>query len=110
MSSKVFLVLNLALSFYPVGAIWAVEVDLFRSWKLIDPKNFPKFQSVHWRKLPFWIFIPLALALTGSIVDLNARHLQSALSPRKKKIQCSLTLTRRVRAFLEEFQHLLDKP
>ena len=109
MNSKVFLVLNLALSFYAVGAIWAVEVDLFRFWKLIDPKDFPKVQSVHWRKLPYWIFIPLALALTGSIVDLGARHLQSALSLRKQRIQC-LTLARRVRAFLEEFQHLLDKP
>ena len=110
MNSKLFLVLNLALSFYLVGAIWAVEVDLFRSWKLIDPKHFPKVQSVHWRKLPYWIFIPLPLALTGSIVDLGARHLQSALSLRKKKIPCGLTLARRVKAFLEEFQHLLDKP
>lgn len=68
MNSKVFLLLNLALSFYLVGAIWAVEVDIFRSWKLIEPRDFPKAQSAHWHKLPYWIFIPLALALAGSVV------------------------------------------
>jgi hypothetical protein len=66
--SKVFLLLNLALSFYLVGAIWAVEVDIFRSWKLVDPRNFRTVQSVHWRKLPCWIFTPLALALVGSLI------------------------------------------
>lgn len=51
MKGKLFLLLNLALSFYLVGAIWAVEVDIFRSWKVIDPKDFP-----------------LALALMGSVM------------------------------------------
>lgn len=62
-----FLLANLALSFYLAGAIWAVEVDIFRTWKLIDPKDFPRVQDVHWRKLPYWVFAPLALALAGSI-------------------------------------------
>lgn len=62
-----FLIANLALSFYLTGAIWAVEVDIFRTWKLIDPKDFATIQDVHWRKLPYWVFAPLALALTGSI-------------------------------------------
>ena len=31
MNANVFLLLNLALSFYLTGAIWAVEVDIFRS-------------------------------------------------------------------------------
>jgi hypothetical protein len=61
------LLANLALSFYLAGAIWAVEIDIFRTWKLIDPKDFPQVQAVHWRKLPYWIFLPLALALCGSI-------------------------------------------
>jgi hypothetical protein len=44
-----------------------VELDIFRSWKLVDPKDFPIVQKVHWHKLPFWVFIPLGLALSGSI-------------------------------------------
>jgi hypothetical protein len=64
--SKIFLLANLALSFYLVGAIWAIEVDIFRSWKLVDARDFPKVQGVHWRKLPYWIFTPLGLALIGS--------------------------------------------
>jgi hypothetical protein len=39
-SSTAFLLLNLALGFYNVGTIWAHELDIFRAWKLIDPKNF----------------------------------------------------------------------
>lgn len=61
-----FFLANLALSFYLVGAIWAHEVDIFRSWKLIDSKDFLRVQEVHWRKLPYWIFTPLGLALMGS--------------------------------------------
>ncbi len=67
MNGKLLLLLNLALSFYLVGAIWPVEVDIFRSWKLVDPKDFQTIQSIHWRKLPYWVFIPLALAFLGSI-------------------------------------------
>jgi hypothetical protein len=63
--TRTFLLANVALSFYLAGAIWAVEVDIFRSWKLID---FPIVQKVHWHKLPYWVFAPLALALIGSIV------------------------------------------
>jgi hypothetical protein len=64
--SKTFLLANLALSFYLVGAVWAIEVDIFRSWKLVDSKDFSTVQRVHWRKLPYWIFTPLGLALIGS--------------------------------------------
>jgi hypothetical protein len=67
MDAKAFLLLNRALSFYLIGAIWAVEVDIFRSWKLIGAKDFHMVQSAHWRKLPYWVFTPLALALAGSI-------------------------------------------
>lgn len=67
MTPAIFLLLNLALSFYLVGAIWAHEVDIFRNWQVLDPDNFLRLQTVHWRKLPYWIFIPLGLALVGSI-------------------------------------------
>ncbi len=43
--SKIFLLANLALSFYLVGAIWSIEVDIFRSWKLVDARDFPKVQG-----------------------------------------------------------------
>ena len=66
MGPKIFLLLNLIVGFYNVGTIWAHEVDIFRSWKLIDPKDFLRVQTVHWRKLPLWIFVPVGLALAGS--------------------------------------------
>ena len=68
MDANAFLLLNLALSFYLIGAIWAVEVDIFRSWKLVSAKDFRTVQSAHWSKLPYWVFTPLALALAGSVV------------------------------------------
>lgn len=67
MSPTTFLLLNLALAFYNVGTIWAMEVDIFRSWKLVGREAFHAVQGTHWRKLPYWIFAPVALAFTGSI-------------------------------------------
>ena len=58
---------NLALSFYNVGTIWAHEVDIFRSWKLLDAKTFHTVQLAHWRKLPYWVLAPAALSFAGSI-------------------------------------------
>lgn len=68
MSTDTFLLLNLALAFYNVGTIWAMEVDIFRSWKLVSTEEFHRVQEVHWKKLPFWIFTPVGLALIGSII------------------------------------------
>src|SRR5215471_19096062 len=62
------LLANLALAFYLVGTIWAHEVDIFRNWQVLDLDNFRRLQTVHWKKLPYWIFIPLALALAGSVI------------------------------------------
>lgn len=62
-----FLLLNLALAFYLVGCIWAHEIDIFRNWTVLDPENFSRLQTVHWRKLPYWVFAPLALAFAGSL-------------------------------------------
>jgi hypothetical protein len=67
MTPNVFLLLNLVLAFYNVGTIWAHEVDIFRTWKLINPEDFPKVQTAHWRKLPYWIFAPVGLALCGGV-------------------------------------------
>jgi hypothetical protein len=67
MNPATFLLLNLALAFYNVGTIRAHEVDIFRSWKLVDPNAFHRIQAVHWRKLPWWVLLPVGLALAGSI-------------------------------------------
>ncbi len=68
MGPKVFLLLNLALAFYNAGTVWAHEIDIFRSWKQLDPRNFQAVQRVHWRKLPYWVLAPVGLSLLGSIV------------------------------------------
>jgi len=68
MTKEIFLVLNLALAFYNVGTIWAHEIDIFRSWKLLDPKTFHSVQLVHWKKVPYWVFIPVAFSFAGAIV------------------------------------------
>jgi hypothetical protein len=67
MNPATFLLLNLALAFYNIGTIWAHEVDIFRSWKLVNPDAFQRIQTVHWHKLPYWVFLPVGLALAGSI-------------------------------------------
>lgn len=59
--------MNLVLAFYNVGTIWAHEVDIFRTWKLLDSKTFAAVQSVHWKKLPYWVFIPVGLSLIGAV-------------------------------------------
>lgn len=67
MNPSVFLILNLAIGFYNVGTIWAMEVDIFRSWKLVSKQHFHLVQEVHWKKLPYWIFTPVGLGLAGAI-------------------------------------------
>ncbi len=64
---SIFLLLNVALAFYNAGTIWAHEVDIFRSWKYLDAAAFHTVQRVHWKKLPYWIFIPVGLSFIGSI-------------------------------------------
>jgi hypothetical protein len=66
-NGNAFLLINLALAFYLVGAIWAIEIDIFRSWAIVGSREFLAVQSAHWRKLPYWVFAPLGLALIGSI-------------------------------------------
>jgi hypothetical protein len=72
-----FLILNLALAFYNVGTIWAHEIDLFRTWKLIGPAEFPTVQRTHFRKLPYWIFTPVLLAIAGGVVLLRYQPIGS---------------------------------
>jgi len=67
MNAKAFLLLNLALGFYNVGTVWAHQIDIFRSWKLLDETDFHEVQRVHWHKLPYWIFAPVCASLLGNI-------------------------------------------
>lgn len=67
MNANTFLLLNLALAFYGVGAIWAHEVDIFRSWKLLDAATFHRVQTAHWRKLPFWVLAPVTFTFVGAV-------------------------------------------
>ncbi len=66
MNTTIFLLLNLAVGYYNVGTIWANEVDIFRSWKLIGRNDFQRIQEVHWKKLPYWVLFPWGLELAGS--------------------------------------------
>lgn len=66
--SRSFLLFNLALAFYLTGAIWAHEMDIFRNWRVLDPDNFRRVQDAHWKRLPYWVFFPLACALIGAIL------------------------------------------
>src|SRR5260221_14398384 len=61
-------VVNLALVFCNLGTIWAYENDIFRSWRLVGVESFHTMQSVHWRKLPYWIFAPVSFSLIGGIL------------------------------------------
>ena len=76
---KVFLLLNLAFGFCNVGTIWAHEVDIFRTWKLIDQKTFHDVQDKHWHKLPYWVFIPVGLSVLGSIALICYHPINSPL-------------------------------
>src|SRR5947209_10961767 len=67
MNPSVFLLLNLALAFYNVGTIWAHEVDIFRSWKLVPQDAFHSVQEAHWKKLRYWVLLPVGLAVAGSV-------------------------------------------
>lgn len=67
MNARLFLLLNLALAFYNEGTIWAHEIDIFRTWKLIGRGEFHRVQEAHFRKLAYWIFAPVGLALLGNI-------------------------------------------
>ena len=67
MTKEIFLLLNLVLAFYNVGTIWAHEIDIFRTWKLLDLKTFHTVQTVHWKKLPYWVFIPVGISFIGAI-------------------------------------------
>jgi hypothetical protein len=66
--SMIFLLANVALSFYNVGTIWAHQIDTFRSWTLLDVTTFRAVQAAHWKKLPYWVLVPVGLSFIGAVV------------------------------------------
>jgi hypothetical protein len=64
--ATVFLLANVALTFYLSGYIWAHEVEIFHSWNMLDEGSFAPAQETHWR-MAFWLFAALGLAFAGSI-------------------------------------------
>ncbi|MDP9729585.1 hypothetical protein J2S04_002559 [Alicyclobacillus tengchongensis] len=66
--SVLLLLTTLVLAFYNVGTIWAHEIDIFRTWKLLDPNTFRRVQTIHWNKLTYWVFIPVGLSFLTSIM------------------------------------------
>ena len=90
MNPSVFLLLNVALGFYLVGAIWAMEVDIFRSWRLLHADIFPSVQTAHWRKLPYWVFAPLGLALFGSLMLIGYHPAVAPAWARYGNLACQL--------------------
>lgn len=54
---------------YNFGTIWAHEVDIFRSWRLVG-EHLQKVQTVHWRKVPYWVLGPVVVGFILSVAML----------------------------------------
>jgi hypothetical protein len=67
MTKSIFLLFNLVIAFYNVGTIWAHEIDIFRHWKFLDRKTFDIVRNEHWKKIPYWVFIPVGFSFIGSV-------------------------------------------
>jgi len=67
-SSIILLLSTVALSFYGVGVIWAMELDVFRTWALLnDVEELNRVRGAHWKKLPYFVFVPIGLLLILNI-------------------------------------------
>lgn len=65
--TAILLLANLAIGCYNAGTIWAHEIDTFRTWRLVSAGDFHRVQQTHWKKLPYWVFAPVALGLAGAV-------------------------------------------
>ncbi|MDB4940263.1 MAG: hypothetical protein JWO40_688 [Candidatus Doudnabacteria bacterium] len=58
-----------ALSFYGIGLIWSMELITLRSWMVVDDTElFHKVRGVHWRVLPYLVFIPTGILVLCSTI------------------------------------------
>ncbi|MDQ4503999.1 hypothetical protein [Sinomonas sp. ASV322] len=64
---KALLLANLLIGGYNFGTVWAHELDIFRTWTRVG-ERFHEVQRAHWRKLPYWVFAPVALGLITAVV------------------------------------------
>ncbi|MGN6754486.1 MAG: hypothetical protein ACTHJJ_18255 [Intrasporangium sp.] len=66
---RALLLVDLLIGGYNFGTIWAHEVDIFRSWRLVG-RHFQEIQRVHWKKLPYWVLAPVGAGFALSIAML----------------------------------------
>jgi hypothetical protein len=66
MNPLIFLTLNVAIAFYNVGMVLACHLDIYPTWGLIGLKEFPIVHQAHWKKLPYWVFLPWGLEIAGA--------------------------------------------
>lgn len=64
----IFLEVLLGIAWYNVAAIWLMEVEIFRSWQLMDKASFQRVRAAHWRKLPGLVFVPLGITFVGVVL------------------------------------------
>jgi hypothetical protein len=67
------LLLNVSLAFENVGTVWAHEVDIFRSWRLVDPAAFHRVQRAL-TEAAVLVFVPVTLRLAGSVGPDRSPH------------------------------------
>jgi len=66
--SDILLLFCTALSFYGLGMIWEMEVVTLRTWTIFrDKETFHLLRSVHWRVLPYLVFIPIGILFVCSV-------------------------------------------
>jgi hypothetical protein len=61
------LLINFALGFYNVGAIWLTHSLIYPTWELVGAGEINAVRTEHWQRLPGVVFLPAGLALLGSL-------------------------------------------
>jgi hypothetical protein len=64
------LLINLAVSFYSVGAIWLMQGLIYPLWSDVSSKDFPSFQADHLQHLFYVVFPQAGLAALIAVVML----------------------------------------
>ena len=59
-AKTIFLLANVALAFTIAGFVWAHQVEIFRSWRLLDAKSFRAVHDAHWQTLPILSLIHIS--------------------------------------------------
>ncbi len=79
--SLVFLWAVLALSLYGIGLIWSVQLVIFPSWRMLsDANQLYYIRRDYWKKLPFFVFIPIGILFLLTIVLLLDHPLSTPIA------------------------------